>query len=72
MGHAVTAQVPKGTKKKDVDALKHWHSFTAELMGTASLRQDTVKFGQREHFIVGAYIVYLTTVLKSTIPGRAF
>ena len=41
-------------------------------MGTASLRRDTVKFGQREHFLVGAYIVYLTTVLKSTVPEHAF
>jgi hypothetical protein len=72
VGHAVTVQVPKGTKKKDVDAWKHWHFFTTELMGTAPLRRDTVKFGQRDHFLVGALILYLTAVLKSTIPGRAF
>jgi hypothetical protein len=72
VGHAVTVQVPKGTKKKDVDAWKHWRSFTTELMGTAPLRRGTMNFGQREHFIVGAYIVHLTKVLKSTIPGRAF
>lgn len=72
VGHAVTVGVPKGTRKKDVAAWKHWHHFTTVIMGTEPLRRDTVKFGQRESFMVGAFIVFLTTVLKSTTPGRAF
>ena len=72
VGHAVTVQVPKGTKKKDVDSWRHWHFFTTELMGMTLLRRDTVEFGKREHLLVGALIMYVTTVLKSTIPVRAF
>jgi len=71
VSHAVESSIKPGTLKKDQQAWRHWLAFTAE-MGTAAVRNDDPARAPRETFLVAAFIVWLTTRLKSSTPGRTF
>ena len=71
VGYAVTQAVRPGTRKKNLCAMSHWRTFTG-IMGTPALRRDPVPNLVRETFLVGAFIVWLTTILKPKTKGRAF
>ena len=69
VAHAVDSAVRPGTLKKDKQAWRLWLAFTADV-GTAPVRDDDPSHFARETFLVAAFIIWLTSRLKSTIPGR--
>ena len=70
VGSALAASVNTNTARKNKLGMRLWQEFTASL-NTDSLRRQTA-FLAREEFLVGAFIIFLTTKVRPKDPARSF
>ena len=70
VGSALAASVNTNTARKNKLGMRLWQEFTTSL-NTDALRRQTA-FLAREEFLVGAFIIFLTTKVRPKDPARSF